>query len=114
MRDLNISVSSTTLGNEATFPWQSDLSELNPLVFSDYQKLVRHHNLLVDEFEGMEQLTESLAMEEWNPDHSRDAAVRLNRAASNRLLEVIESVEQTLYRARVEHRKSMQSSETTE
>ena len=111
MRDLNVPLSSMTLGKESKFPWQSDLSKLNPLVFSDYQKLVRHHNLLVDEFEAMEQLTESLAMEEWNPEHSRDAAVRLNRAASNRLLEVIESVEQTLYRARVERRKSMQLSE---
>lgn len=106
---MNVSVS--PIGTKAKFPWQSDLSELNPLVFSDYQKLARYHNLLVDEFEGMEQSEESLVMEEWNLEHSHDAAVRLQRAASSRLLEEIERVELTLYRARVERRKSTQSND---
>jgi hypothetical protein len=112
MREFDIYVPSKD--TQAKFPWQNDLSELNPLVFSDYQKLTRYHNLLVDEFEGMDESEESLVTEEWNLEHSHDVAVRLKRAASRRLLEEIERVELTLYRARVERRKSTKSRDTTE
>jgi hypothetical protein len=110
-REFDVSVSS--MSTKAKFPWQNDLSELNPLVFSDHQKLARYHNILVDEFEGMKDSEESLVMEEWNLEHSHDMAVRLRRAASGRLSEEIERVELTLYRARVERRKSTQSSDTS-
>lgn len=115
VRDLNLSLSPPTDSSEGdnAFPWQTDPSELNPLVFSDYQKLARHYNSLIDEYEEMERSRHSLDMKEWDSKHSTDALVRIKRAASDRLLDEIENVKLTLYRARVERRneRSLQSSD---
>jgi len=106
-RDLCIS-SSPPKDKENTFPWHTNPSDLNPLVFSEYQKLVRHYNSLVDEYEQMERSGSSLGMQEWDPRYSNDAVMRIRRAASDRLLEEIENVKLLLYRARVEWRRNIE------
>lgn len=109
-RDLNLSSVPQILSLEEghTLPWHQDPSDLNPLIFSDYQKLAQHYNSLVDEYERMEESRTPLDMKEWDPSHSADASMRIKRAASDRLLEEIENVQHMLYRARVD-RRSIQS-----
>ena len=107
-RDLGLSVStasSAALGATKEFPWHKNVSKVNPLVFSEYQKLARHYNLLLDEYERIERSRQSMLLEEVNPKGPSDAVARLQSAASSRLLEELDSVELTLYRARAEQRE---------
>ena len=114
-RDLNLSLSPQSASMEGnSFPWHNDPLNFDPLVFTDYQKLAQHYNSLVDEYEEMEGSRSSLIIEEWGSIHSMDAAMRIRRAALDRLLEEIENVKLLLYRARVERRRSMQSSDSND
>lgn len=94
-----------SLKDEDALPWRNHSSDLNPLLFSDYEKLARHYNSLVDEYNKMEQRSGgSLDMKEWGPRHFTDAVIRMKWAALDRLLEEIENVKLALYRVRVERR----------
>jgi hypothetical protein len=111
-RDLHIPSLPQTSQEEDIFeaPWNNNPSLLNPLDFSQYQKLTEHYNFLVDEYEEMERSRLSLDMKEWDPKLSNDVVMRLKRAASDRLLEEIENAQLILYRVRVERRRDASSS----
>lgn len=106
MRDLNISLSllEWSREDETKFPWHHNPTEMDPSDLSGYQQLARHYNALVDEHEEMEKERASLDMKEWDPKHAADGVMRIKRAASDRLLEEIETVKQKLYRAITERR----------
>ena len=111
-RDLNLQSSiqiPSLKEDEGTLPWHRNPPKQNLLVFSDYQKLARHYNSLVEEYNRLEQSSGSLDMKEWL---STDSVIRMKRAALDRLLDEIESVKLTLYKARIERRRRLEAKDS--
>lgn len=106
-QDLGVPLPTAVRGRTTEFACRN-VSKLNPLIFSDYQKLAQHYNMLVGEFESIEEaIITSSTDEEMN---SRiGTAANLRNAASNRLLEEIDRLDLQMYRARVERRRSASS-----
>jgi hypothetical protein len=110
-RDLNLQCSPQipSLKDEGTLPWHRNPPEQNLLVFINYQKLARHYNSLVEEYNKLEQSSGFLDMKEWDPSFFTDSVIRMKRAALDRLLDEIEIIKLTLYKARMERRRRLEA-----
>jgi hypothetical protein len=111
IRDLSLSVVGKPMDDDTTV-WSNDPSKWDPNELAGYQQLAKHHNLLVDELKRIQASISrmSFCQDVQKDDASTQSAVmRLSRAAANRLVSEIESIEQVCHRARVERREKLAS-----
>lgn len=94
---------------ENQYPWQDDICSCDASELQGYQRLARHHNLLVAEHEKLEH--SCLLMQAYDPLLSYDPVIRLTSAASSFLVEEIERIQQRLLKTRLKlHSKEVLSS----